>query len=53
MTSKFDMPTKPASEVVEEDVAEVLAAIDRLIANPDGTVTLEETLAAFRSKYAG
>ncbi len=51
MTTKFDMQTKPVSEVVEEDVAEMLADLDKLIAKPDGTVTVEETLAVFRGKH--
>lgn len=49
--TKFDMPTKPASELVEEGVAEMLAALDVLIAKPNGTVTFEEAIAVFRGKH--
>ncbi len=48
--SKFNMPAKPLSEVVEEDVAALLAGIYEMIAQP-GTVPAKDVIALFRAKH--
>ena len=49
--TKFDMPSKSDSEVVQEDVAEMLAGLNEMIAQPDGSVPAKDVIALFRKKH--
>ena len=50
--TKFDMPTKPLSEQVNEDVSTMLEKLNEMMAQPDGTVPASDVIALFRDKYS-